>query len=713
MDDELGQMLAERAGQASPDDDVGALLAKRASGGTIDVPQEQKPEPPSRADSFKQGLMDVPTGLGQIAEHVAETPLNVLRAGIRGALHTAGATEAEQLFGDVSTKEFDKNVVAREDQYQASRGDKLGFDWWRLAGNAANPINYLTPAGGPAATVAGRVAQAAGQGAFVGAMQPSMEERFWGDKVKGAAIGGATGAATAGLIEAVHPAISWGATWMSKHLKGTDASSAAGAETVINEALKAKGIDAAQVPPNVLSGMQQEVKEAMEAGVAPSKASMANRALAESLPVPVPLLRGQATRDPQTFTRNMDLRGIKVGDNDIGLPIRNQLVAQNRALIDNLNALGAKDAPDVVSAGAQLAEHVRTVDGQLTDKIKQAYGVVTNSKGQSAGMDGKAFAESLNAKLGEYMRVLPGEVRGVVEDLAEGKLPLTVERAQALDQVWSGMQSGKPLSTAEDRAIQIAKEHLLDAPISEPIGAEAISAYRTAKGLAKARFDLIRENPAYKAVINRQKLAEPDQFFKRFVMGGTAREVGALRELTSAADPNAGELMGRTLMGEVKRLSINGGEEEGAFSQAKFSKFVSDPIWQARLQAALPKAVVENLHKLGAVAELVQRPPVGSSVNTSNTGSALINALGSAAKSGLMETITQKAGRFIPGAAQASENIATSLKSSRLEAEVAGALKPGVTLKSLPRLTADQIARNRALAVLATPAAVGAVASKD
>lgn len=641
--------------------------------------------------------------------------MDYIRTGVRGVVHAVGdafgarTNPVADLINDTSTKEFDGIVAQREQDYQKARASaqQTGIDWWRLGGEAANPLNYVAP-GGAAGSVAGRVGQAAAQGAALGAAAPSTDPgNFTADKLKGAAGGALAGAGAGALVEASVPALRWGTNAIRKMVGGGEEAAATAApgaaDTVVNETLKAQGVDPKTVDVNVLKGMRDEVKDALAAGQSPSPIGIRNRAEAESLPVPIKLMRGQATRDSMQFAAEQNLRGVQ----GVGEPITQRLVDQNRGLIENLNVMGAKNAPDPVTAGQAIGDHIRNIDTAARSKITEAYDAVRNSAGQPAAMDGKAFAASLRTNLDEDFRFLPAEVRSTIEDLEAGKLPLTVKRAQSLDKAWTGLQSGAPMSDTADRAIEIAKKSLLDAPLADSVGADSIAAYKAAKSLAKQRFDAIDANPVYKAVIRGQKSAEPDQLFNKFVMGGTSREVGSLKQLLGQVDPNAPEALGRTLMGEIKRQSINGTEESGSFSGAKFGKFVTDPVWKARLQTLLPPDLVDNLQRLGRVAEVVQRPPVASAVNTSNTGSAVVNAVQSAVKSGAMEKLSGL-GKYVPGLSTAAKTSAEALKQSRLERGVTESLSPGVTLKALPRLNADQIAALRAAGKYLTPAAVTA-----
>lgn len=96
------------------------------------------------------------------------------------------------------------NRQAEQDYRQNWRGgDVPSFDTGRVAGNVAAtlPLAFAMPAGG--ATMAGRLAAGAGQGAAIGTLAPVDPDTkdFWGDKVEQAALGGVFGAGGAGVAE--------------------------------------------------------------------------------------------------------------------------------------------------------------------------------------------------------------------------------------------------------------------------------------------------------------------------------------------------------------------------------------------------------------------------------------------------------------------------------------------------------------------------------
>jgi hypothetical protein len=689
MSTSVDEMLAKRASEGDSND-IDAMLNARAGGASVGEPEKPAApaQPVSAAKRFVTGLGDLEVGLGQVATHVAEGPLNLARAGIRKGLEKIGATELAGAFNPTTAAEFDQIVADRENEYQAQRqaAGQNGIDWWRIGGNVANPINFAGPAA--AETAGGRIAAATGTGAAFGAASPSTHPGdFWADKVKGAIIGGATGAVLSTVTEGLTKAVQAGVSWVRKN--AADRVSKEASESVSDAIAKGaaahSGVDPKSIDLGVLKAMKVEAQEALDMGVKPSQEAIFNRALANSLPVPVPLTRGMATRDALQVAKEFSLKQIE----GVGEPLVYTEQAANRALIDNLNVMGGKDAPDIVSTGEVLTGHLDKLNKTLQQRIGEAYDAVRNSAGQPASMDGKAAAQAMRASLDEQqlMAFLPKEIAGTLDDIAEGKLPLNVKTAQALDKAWSGLQSGTKsygVSTSADRAIQQAKGALLEAPVIDAAGDESIAAYKVAKGLAKQRFDMIDESPAFKAVVNGTRDAEPENFFRKFVMGSTAREAKDLRGLVTQIDPESDRLIGRTLLGEIKAKSINGSEENGAFSQAKFSKFL-DPVWQSRLRALLPDALVTNLKNLNTVAEIVQRAPVGSVPNRSGTAGTAANLVKDAMKAGAGEKLTSLASR-VPGLASAMETASKGAALSRMQRGVDEAINPGVTSAALPGL---------------------------
>lgn len=687
--------------------DIKAALAAASE------PSTSAPPPaPTTGDRVGMGFGDTFYGLARLAQHaVPEGGINLIRSGIRGVLNAAGAPNAAELFDPVSTDRFDSIVSGREQSYQQARAanGQNGIDWWRLGGNAINPVNYLG-GGGTAATVVGRVGQAVGQGAALGAVQSSAEStdpgNYWGDVGKGGAIGGVSGGAIGGFVEGVKPLLSAGINKVRSLL--TPGATPAAADAVVKGALQAKGVDPATVDLNMLGGMRSEVQSALDHGTDVSQTAIVNRAKAESLPVPVQLTRGQATGDAMQFAKELNLRGIA----GVGEPITTRLTQQNQAFIDNLDALGAKNAPDTVSTGQKYAGQIQSTWDALQQRKDALYAAVRNSQGQSAAMDGIGAAQSIKAALdnpqaGHAYDLLPANIQKTIASLEWGELPLTVGQAQSLDKMWGQAARGADGATAH--AINQARQSILSAPIADDIGTEAKQAYLQARQAHAQQMSLIdpklqngMPNPNFQPLVKSVVLdgKPPENLFNDGFLNAPPSVAKKNLAFLSQIDPNAPKEIGTTLMGEIKRQALSGASEDrGAVSQAKLSAWAHSPVQSARLDALLPQDAANTFRNLADTVEAAKRFPVASAVNTSNSGAAVVNAGVSMLKNSAMASVA-KSLPIVKG-------IADGLGVAKTQTEVSSALNPGVTLKSLISATPAQAARNR----LATRAVLPSVAA--
>ena len=722
---DVASMLQARAAGMSPDtDDIGEMLKARAAQ-PASAPKKAAPLVPlSRTSRAATGLGDLEVGLGQVAEHVAETPLNWLRKGIfspiakgAGAVATAAGfpkfgSDIEGAVNEESTTDFDRIVRQREQDYQASRqaAGQTGIDWWRLAGEAANPVNYLS--GGTAAeTALGRIGQGALQGGALGATQPSTTPgNFWWDKAKQMGGGALAGGLVSGLIETVTPLIRAGVSALRRAVPG--AADTGAAEAIVNDALTAKGVDPATVNLNVVGGLKQEAQDVLDMGGEVSPEMVAMRAKAESLPVPMRLMKPQLTGDATQFSKMKNLAKLE----GVGDPIQANLVAQNQAAIQNLDALGAKNAPDVIDTGNALAERVQGYWNALQKQKSDLYASVRNSQGQSAAMDGFTVAQNIRDRLDSpeashawsYLEKSAPHITQTIDDLMDGKMPLTVASMQNLDKVW-----GSAAATSDGtlrHAIGIAREELNNAPVSDEVGEEARQAYMAARAAHAQQMALVEPKllngmpnpnfqPLVKAVVMDGK--PPEGLFQTHFMGAAPSVSSKNLAFMNQLDPSMPQQIGTTLMGEIKRQALNAASDErGTVSNAVLSGWANNPVQSAKLDALLPQGNAQTFRNLADVVEAAKRFPAEHGVNTSNTGSALINA----GKAVIQNNVAGQVIKRLP----IIKDIAQGRAAAAEQTAVGEMIRPGVSLKSLLGATPAQATARRFGAQLAIPAAIAA-----
>ncbi len=145
-----------------------------------------------------------------------------------------------------------------------------------------------------------------------------------------------------------------------------------------------------------------------------------------------------------------------------------------------------------------------------------------------------------------------------------------------------------------------------------------------ARAAAKARFDLLKKDPAYKSAIN--DAVAPDDFINKFVVKGKADKVATMVEHLGP-----GSVAHQTMSaGVINYLKARAGivNEAGNFSQSGYNKALQE--LKPKLLTIVGPEAAKQIETLGNVARYTQAQPRGSFVNNSNT---LTGALGEHAKS--------------------------------------------------------------------------------
>lgn len=687
MADELDDLLAARA--ATEDDDLDTQLAAR-SNAVISTPKAEAPEKGSEGwwkQGLAQGFGDTFHGPAQLMQNILpDAAMNVARkagASIVGAIPGVSKETVEDVARPRSTEEMNQLVNERESDYEARRkaAGREGMDWWRVGGALTNPVTWMTPSS-EGAGVINAIKAGSKSGAFQSLLQPvASEGNFLWDKAMQTGFGAAVGGTLSGAMQALAPAFRYTTRTMRK-LLGTGADDAAinqAADQQVNEVLKTAGVNPNAMDPRAYSAIQREVADAMKAGVDPNPEVMTRVADAAALDPPVNLTRAQALRDDMLYAWEHRVSGQR----GVGEPLAAQMRANNQALISNLDDAGAARAMEPFEASKQVIDRIRSIDDQLRAKIGEAYGQVRDSAGRAARVDNEAFASASKnlltegkpelASLASLADYLPPTIAKQYDDIITGRLPLTVDTIQFLDRAWGGVQRGSGDDTAK-LAIGKLRTALNDAPVSDSLGEASMAAYKAARQMARERFALIESNPAYKAIVNETKQAQPDRFFQNFVERGDVSNIKALRELIG---PDQTRMLQDTMVGQLKDAALSK-SDQGLFRQQAYNNVLNDAVRAPRIRelfADAPKTL-DRLYRVGRAAENISKPPPVARVNYSNTAGEAANIVRDVARSEVGQAAQSMLPNFLQGVIRLGADVGEKIKEPKLVSE---SLRPAVS----------------------------------
>ena len=602
-------------------------------------------------------------------------------AGVRGINSVTGLDIPRPDVANV-----DKIVAGANSDYDASRklAGRDGIDLARIAGNIANPVNRIVPMGGAAST-AGVAGRAGLQGAISGALTSVTDSNdFWTQKAGQVGLGAAGGAAGGAIADKLLQGVGNLFAGMRARpgfpqaLGGSGSIPAeAQAQAMLAKAASEQGIDLSVIPKAILDDVRGSVAAALKQGKTPDAKTLARIAEGQTvLGKDAGLMTGQATRDPQLFAKELDLRGIQ----GAGKPIADRLALQNQRLIDALGKKGAAGAPDAYDAGASALSSLTSLDKKLSADVTAAYGKFRMHGGATVDVPLQPVAQKLGDVIETFGKEnIPAAVMAKLESYGLGGAKQTkvfdlLEADKLIKIINANHDPMKGPQAAAMGSLRKGLSEAIDLADTQSQGASGPAAEMLREALAKAksRFSLHEAVPALESAVNDRGAQEA--FVKQFITSKSASvdSVGGLVKLLS---PDAQDAVRRNVMAGLLESAAPGagrGSDAAKFSQAGFRRAM-DAIGDRKLAAIFGDDGLAQLRQVGRVSEWVQAQPAGSAVNNSNTGAAVMNLVqGLAGKGG---PVTQKL-MSLPGANLLRGTLSTAVDESAVRSSLLGMQAP-------------------------------------
>jgi hypothetical protein len=392
---------------------------------------------------------------------------------------------------------------------------------------------------------------------------------------------------------------------------------------------------------------------------------------ADTLPIPIKLSEGQATRDPNIFSQEMNTRGKNK-------EFANRYNEQNAQLVENIDAIKEKASPNVygtnvVENGQSLIDAYLDIDKARLANIDTKYQALRDAAGGQFPIDGVAFAENALNSLKTNLKTefLPDSIMRQVNAFKRGE-PMTFEQFEAMrTNLAAEMRKADRAGDGNaEFALGKVREALDDLPLVGETKELKILADE-ARSAAKERFDTLDKDKAYKAAVNGK--VEPDDFINKFVVNGKKNDIDKMVNHLGV-DSQAREVMAAGIVNWLKSKAGISADGNGAFSQKGFNKALDsiDP----KILAIVGPEVNQQLKALGNTARNIQERPVGGYVNESNT---LVGAIAEKAASGV------ELGLNLVGGGQYGIPIGTmargAVRNAQEARKIRESLKPGAGIK--------------------------------
>lgn len=428
-----------------------------------------------------------------------------------------------------------------------------------------------------------------------------------------------------------------------------------------------------------VGAVMDEVANARTAEIPGYGAAMTPQAVirnerAQSLPVPIQLTRGQAERtfEQQRFERETAKQG------SVGEPLRQRFANQNEQILQNFDAwvddTGAQ-APSLRATGQIVSQAIADKAAKAKAAIKAAY-----DEAEKAGETSQPVSVAPLVQYVEQKR--PEAINAPVITSLEAKLKAVSKDGMAsindLEEVRKmvGTLGGKDATNSYfAREIKSVIDNM-----TEGAGGEA---YKRARAL-RARYGREFENVG---VVDKLLSTKPgttdravafENVFDHSILNGSLDDVRMIRKTLQTGGEGGQqawkELQGQTL-GYIRDAATSNASRDirgnPIVSFAKLDKAINELDRSGKLDFIFGKEGAQHLRDIRDIAGDVHTSPPGA-VNTSNTGSVVLQALGNMAGS----FVTGK----LPAAAAAAAKIGGVAKDymaqRKVRAQVQDALNP-------------------------------------
>ena len=385
----------------------------------------------------------------------------------------------------------------------------------------------------------------------------------------------------------------------------------------------------------------------VSAGAAATPEALRRTTTAETLPVPVTLTKGAATRDAQQLA--FEKEQIK---SDLGGPLRQRAEENNLQALQNFDALvDMTDAQlmDLSSTGGAVVKSLTEGLTAAKNRTRAAYKAAEKAGELENNVTLSTVVDYINENIpeGDLAPILKAAQQkaiaiGAAVPDADGRLvaqPITLRQAESLRQTFqrAGFEGADQFHGGSlKRAFDVETEGL---------GGDLYKKARQIRLEQARKF----ENRAIVArlIKNRKGMEDPqvaaDQVFRKSILNSSPEEITFLKRvlLTSGNDGQQAfkELQGATvrhLRDEATKGMGMDSQDRPLISPAKLHQSIQALDANGRLDVILGKKNAQIVRDLDDVVRYVTTVPPGTLVNSSGTAGTLLAAMAEAGATGAL-----------------------------------------------------------------------------
>lgn len=355
----------------------------------------------------------------------------------------------------------------------------------------------------------------------------------------------------------------------------------------------------------------------------------------------IELTKGEAKQD-------LSLLGDEFNAKKESPELQRRLAERSEKLFRGLDDIKERTAPDIYTSdktelGQRVIDTLQAKDAQRRAEISGLYKRLEEANAGALPIDTGTLLNNINSRLAQKMRTryAPAELMDTIKDAAS-RGSMTFEefenlRSIAAEEIRSSKDGNKRM------AANIIRDELENMPLSTD-NAQIKALADQARTAAKARFDLLEKNPAYKAAV-RDTRSEADlaaglesvgadKFLQQFVHSDTKQASTANLKRLMAELSDQPDALQALRAGTIEHFREKATMAGNNFGQAGYNKRLAALRGKVdRIFAGDP--ALQDLRELGQLATWTEhrRPMTGA--NVSESGNVVMQGMRKAAEAGI------------------------------------------------------------------------------
>lgn len=538
-------------------------------------------------------------------------------------------------------EQYTKQRKGEENFHQLRREqNNQGFDWWKLAGELANPLAAYSKGYQGAKILSTEGAKITGQNALLGmGIGGTSFAEDSGDRLSNSIAGGIGGAAGGiigekigqGFSKVLDKSTQLGKNVSAKFSQEKTQKLLQSIDEKLEAALRPEGISLNDLSQTIVNNLRDDAIKAVQSGKELNPNAVARKVVLDRLGLKG--TRAQISGDAAQWQHEAELAKIQ----NAGSILRDKFINDSTQITNLLNDAAKNtggSSIDKLGTAKEAGESLLNQLDQNKQFVNAAYDYASKASGGDILINGRGLANDVFTELDNkaLASFLPSDIRSIVTQIEKNPQYFTLKKGEELIKVLnthykSSLNNGE--KTATTHALGVVREALnkrQDEALKGLLtsgGNDAAQAYKFARDAYKSNSEFKNQIPMLQDILKQSSkgVINYDDLYKSRILNGKVEELSKTMEVLKNVNPQAVANIKQEFIKDLTEKSLS---TNGQFNPSKMKNALK-AFGNRKLLAVFSPEEVAHLQDIKKAADYLITEPRHAYVNRSNSGSSLFN----------------------------------------------------------------------------------------